>query len=313
MKLKSSKDSSLTMKKKPKLEIAFNKPKKDLIDVNDNSHSSCDGDKYPTMDIKQEVLTKWEPPNWELHLKNIREMRKHLDAPVDNQGCERCMVENYSEKEKRFHTLVSLMISSQTKDTVNYSVMEGLRKEGLSPESIVAMSENKLSKLLYPVSFYKNKAKYIKKTSQILVDQYSSDIPKTVKELVKLPGVGPKMAYLAMNCAWNEVVGIGVDVHVHRITNRLGWVKDKTKEPEKTRKELEDWLPCHLWKEVNWLLVGFGQQICKAHPKCDDCLNKSICPGYKEDNISKSPIKPKKSQKLSEKKGKRGKASEEIR
>ena len=231
-------------------------------------------------------------------------MRKHHDAPVDDQGCERCMVEDYSEKEKRFHTLVSLMISSQTKDTVNFTVMEKLRKEGLSPQFISSVSQEKLEKLLYPVSFYKNKAKYIKKTTEILINHYDSDIPNTVKDLVKLPGVGPKMAYLAMNCAWDEVVGIGVDIHVHRITNRLGWTKQKTKEPEKTRKELEDWLPHHLWKEVNWLLVGFGQQICSArYPKCHSCLNIGICPAYEEEFKNKTPPQsPKKVKKRTPKK-----------
>lgn len=74
-------------------------------------------------------------------------------------------------------------------------------------------------------------------------DQYNGDIPNTIEDLCKLPGVGPKMAYLVMKCAWNEVLGIGVDTHVHRISNRLGWHKKSTKQPEDTRKSLEDWLP----------------------------------------------------------------------
>ena len=256
--------------------------------------SSCNDDTIAYEDGKKK---KWEPVNWEQHLKNIRQMRKKLDAPVDTQGCERCMVEEYSEKEKRYHTLVSLILSSQTKDTVNYTVMEALRKEGLTPQNIVKISDEKLGKLIYPVSFWKNKVKYLKKTSKVLIDDYGCDIPDTVEDLVKLPGVGPKMAYLAMNCAWNKVVGIGVDVHVHRISNRLGWVKEQTKDPEKTRKELEDWLPQHLWKEVNWLIVGFGQQICKAQPKCNDCLNKDICPASQH---KQTQIKSKKKNKSSQ-------------
>ena len=84
---------------------------------------------------------------------------------------------------------------------------------------------------------------YIKRTSKILQEEYKGDIPDSVEKLCKLPGVGPKMAYLVMKCAWNQVIGIGVDTHVHRIANRLNWLRKSTKQPEDTRKELENWLP----------------------------------------------------------------------
>ncbi|KAL7668379.1 hypothetical protein ACOME3_009081 [Neoechinorhynchus agilis] len=104
----------------------------------------------------------------------------------------------------------------------------------------------------------------------------NNDIPNTLQGLMNLSGVGPKMAYLAMQCAWNECVGIGVDTHVHRIANRLNWVK--TKIPEETRISLESWLPKQHWPDLNKLLVGFGQTICRSiGPKCTDCLNASIC------------------------------------
>lgn len=119
--------------------------------------------------------------------------------------------------------------------------------------------------------------KYIKKTTEILKNKYNSDIPSTAEDLCKLPGVGPKMAHLCMLTAWGKVTGIGVDTHVHRISNRLGWVKTKT--PEETRKALQDWLPQELWSEVNELLVGFGQQIClPQRPRCSTCLNRELCP-----------------------------------
>ncbi|CAH8833518.1 unnamed protein product [Trichobilharzia szidati] len=125
----------------------------------------------------------------------------------------------------------------------------------------------------------KTKAVYIKKTCEILKEKFDSDIPRNVKELCTLPGVGPKMAHLAMQCAWKEVTGIGVDTHVHRIVNRLRWTKKPAKTPEETRVMLEEWLPSDYWREINWLLVGFGQQICRpVNPNCVDCLNRSICP-----------------------------------
>jgi len=89
---------------------------------------------------------------------------------------------------------------------------------------------------------------------------HSSDIPSTIEGLVSLPGVGPKMAYLCMSAAWGRDEGIGVDVHVHRITNLWGWHKTKT--PEETRITLEAWLPRDKWHDINHLLVGFGQTWC---------------------------------------------------
>jgi adenine-specific DNA glycosylase len=92
-----------------------------------------------------------------------------------------------------------------------------------------------------------------------------------------LPGVGPKMAHLTMQVAWKNVIGIGVDTHVHRISNRLGWVKSNT--PEQTRMQLQRWLPHEYWGVVNLLLVGFGQKVClPINPKCSDCLVNALCP-----------------------------------
>uniref|UniRef100_A0A1A9UNU7 Endonuclease III homolog n=1 Tax=Glossina austeni TaxID=7395 RepID=A0A1A9UNU7_GLOAU len=222
---------------------------------------------------------KWEPKNWREVLENIRLMRSKDNAPVDTMGCHKCADENADEKTQRFHKLVALMLSSQTKDETTYHAMLRLKEQTLIPETIVNMKLNTLENMLHPVSFYKNKAKYLQQTSKILIDKYSSDIPNNIQELVALPGVGPKMAHICMSTAWQQVTGIGVDVHVHRICNRLNWVPKATKEPEQTRVALEAWLPQELWGEVNHLLVGFGQTVCTpAKPKCENCLNSNICP-----------------------------------
>jgi endonuclease-3 len=118
----------------------------------------------------------------------------------------------------------------------------------------------------------------MKKTSKIILEKYNGDIPTNVQELCNLPGVGPKMAHICMQAAWNIISGIGVDTHVHRISNRLKWVRDATKSLEETRIALESWLPKNLWIDINRLFVGFGQEICRSQrPKCSECLNKSIC------------------------------------
>lgn len=171
------------------------------------------------------------------------------------------------------------MLSSQTKDTVTFEAMKRLKQRGLTPEAMCEIDAAELEKLLVPVGFYKRKAIYIKNTAKILIDKYDSDIPDSIEEMVKLPGVGPKMAHICMRVAWGVVSGIGVDTHVHRISNRLQWMPKATKEPEQTRVALESWLPRELWSEVNELLVGFGQTICTpTNPKCGECLNYDICP-----------------------------------
>lgn len=101
------------------------------------------------------------------------------------------------------------MLSAQTKDNVTYNAMQRLKKNELTPQTICQMDTQKLEQLIYPVSFYKNKAKYIQKTAQILNDQYDSDIPNSAEGLMKLPGVGPKMAHLCMKSAWDTISGIG--------------------------------------------------------------------------------------------------------
>ncbi|CAG0915090.1 unnamed protein product [Notodromas monacha] len=246
-------------------------------------------------DLKSEPVedVKWEPLNWHRVFTNIREMRKNLDTPVDDMGCESCADEAADPKVFRFHHLVALMLSSQTKDQVTHAAMQRLRAEKLSIDMILETPEVTIQTLIYPASFYKRKAIYLKQVAQILREKYDGDIPDSVEGLCALPGVGPKMAHLCMQCAWNTNSGIGVDTHVHRIANRLGWLKKESKMPEETRKGLEDWLPKDLWREVNWLLVGFGQTICTPlRPKCADCLNKSLCPyGAKAPIVVSSPRK----------------------
>ncbi|CAM5142678.1 unnamed protein product [Eretmochelys imbricata] len=225
---------------------------------------------------------KWEPGNWKQQLDNIREMRRNKDAPVDQMGAEKCFDTSAPPEVMRYQVLLSLMLSSQTKDQVTSAAMSRLREHGLTVDNILQTDDVTLGQLIYPVGFWKNKVKYIKQTTAILKQQYGSDVPSTVAELMNLPGVGPKMAHLLMDIAWNNVTGIGVDTHVHRISNRLKWVKKETKTPEETRAALEDWLPRDLWSEINWLLVGFGQQIClPVNPRCKECLNRDICPAAK--------------------------------
>jgi len=221
----------------------------------------------------------WYPDYWRLQLNNIQAMREDRSAVVDSQGCERTADKNETPEIQRFQTLVSLMLSSQTKDQVTFAAMGRLKEYGCTPQKLMNSTQEKIGQLIYPVGFWKRKSKYLQETATICNNEFSGDIPNSIKTLTSLPGVGPKMAYICMTAAWGQVDGIGVDTHVHRICNRLQWVQKPTKTPEQTRKALEAWLPRDEWKDINILLVGFGQQTClPVHPRCVGCLNKDICP-----------------------------------
>lgn len=225
------------------------------------------------------VSSNWFPKNWQEQLDNIKQMRQNNTAPVDEMGCHKCADKTASGPIFRYQSLLALMLSSQTKDEITYAAMQRLKEVNCTPQSIVALPDEQLGKLIYPASFWKRKVQYLKRTSEILLQKYNGDIPNNVKELCELPGVGPKMAHICMQVAWKEVSGIGVDTHVHRISNRLKWVPKPTKTPEETRVALESWLPKEQWTEINYLFVGFGQEICQAlRPKCSECSNRKICP-----------------------------------
>ena len=175
------------------------------------------------------------------------------------------------------------MLSSQTKDTTTaatiHTLQSSLPSPGLTLANIRAVDAATLNTLIYAVGFHNNKTRYIKATAELLHARFGGDIPDTVAGLMSLPGVGPKMAYLCMSAAWGRTEGIGVDVHVHRITNLWGW--HKTRGPEETRLALQAWLPRERWHEINHLLVGFGQTICApVGRRCGECVlaERGLCP-----------------------------------
>lgn len=186
-----------------------------------------------------------------------------------------------SAKRERLATLVSLMLSSQTKDPVTAEAVYNLQRtlpDGLCLKSLLEADDETISSCIAKVGFWRRKTGYLKSAARILADDFSGDVPRTVDELCSLPGVGPKMAFLALSSMGIQI-GIGVDTHVHRMTNRLGWHKTTT--PEQTRLNLQSWLPQELHGKINRLLVGFGQVICvPVGPRCDLCdVGKAgLCP-----------------------------------
>ncbi|KAF8232589.1 DNA glycosylase [Tricholoma matsutake] len=233
------------------------------------------------------------PPQWRETYDTIKQVRSRVVAPVDTMGCDQAQHKEEDPKNQRFATLISLMLSSQTKDEVTDAAVSKLRTAiggSLTVDGILNADETTISEAIAKVGFWRRKTEYIKKTARRLRDDFDSDVPKTVDELCSLPGVGPKMAFLLLQVAWNLNVGIGVDVHVHRITNRLGWHKPPTKTPEATRLNLQSWLPTELHRDVNHMLVGFGQVIClPVGPRCDLCdlSTSGLCPSAKKNPTSK--------------------------
>ena len=171
--------------------------------------------------------------------------------------------EAIDEDTRHYQTLISLMLSSQTKDVTTHATMLKLKKHGLSVKNIHEnTTDDELHELIKSVGFHNNKTKFIRATTKLLVEEFDSKVPKTLEELCALPGVGPKMALIVLLVNHDIVAGIAVDTHVHRICNQLGWTgPKKVKQPEQTRKAIESWMPTTIWRHVNVLLVGLGQEL----------------------------------------------------
>lgn len=170
--------------------------------------------------------------------------------------------------------LVSTMLSARTKDEITSRASRTLFAKADTPEMTVELSIEELQKLIYPVGFYKTKAKNLKKLAEIIIEKYDSVVPSTIEKLVELPGIGIKTASLVMIRAFDQY-DMCVDTHVHRISNMWGLVK--TDKPEETRVKLMEILPKKYWKELNRYLVTLGQKICK--PQKHECAK---CPVSKE-------------------------------
>ncbi len=201
------------------------------------------------------------PADWMDVYSLVEELRADRSAPVDSDGAAAVIERDRGMKVFRFQVLIALMLSSQTKDAVVGDAMRKLQKHGLDVENIRATSDKELNDLIYSVGFRNNKTKFIKQSAEIMLSDYNGDIPPTAEKLMELPGVGPKMAYIVEHIAWGNVSGIGVDVHMHRMFNQLKWVDSTASTPEKTREQLEGWLPKEKWGEINALWVGLGQEV----------------------------------------------------
>ena len=180
-------------------------------------------------------------------------------------------------QEDPFEVLIATMLSAQTRDAVTAAASARLFRVARTPKTMAKLTEKEIIKLIFPVSFYRNKAAHIRQTCRILVDRFNGRVPGVMEELLTLPGVGRKTANLVLILSFRSLKNICVDTHVHRISNRLGWVQTRT--PEETEQALYKNTSARWWPYLNLYLVTWGQNVCRpTYPRCDACEIRPHCP-----------------------------------
>ncbi|MBI4888927.1 MAG: endonuclease III [Acidobacteria bacterium] len=194
-------------------------------------------------------------------------------------GLELPAVEKISEEQADdpFRILIATILSARTQDATTHAASTRLFRRARTPRSMAALSVREIERLIYPVSFYRYKARYLKTCCRMLVDRFDGKVPSTLDELLMLPGVGRKTANLVLILGFGSRLNICVDTHVHRISNRLGWVATST--PDDTEQALYRATDRRWWPYINLYLVTWGQNVCRpVHPRCGDCVIRAECP-----------------------------------
>jgi endonuclease-3 len=206
----------------------------------------------------------------------INRVLGRLASTID--GLELPAVEKISESQKDdpFQILISALLSARTQDATTLAASTRLFARANTPQALMTLGVKHVEKLIYPVSFYRHKAVYVRDASRVLVEKFGGQVPSTLDELLTLPGVGRKTANLVMILAFDSRRNICVDIHVHRISNRLGWVRTRT--PEETEQALYEVIPKRWWPLINLYLVTWGQNTCRpVYPRCHECAIARDC------------------------------------
>jgi endonuclease III len=188
-------------------------------------------------------------------------------------------IEKISEEQSGtpFEVLIATMLSAQTRDPVTLEASTRLFARARTPRAMAKLSTEAIERLIYPVSFYRNKAVHVKATCEQLLTTFGGAVPTTMAELLTLPGVGRKTANLVRIVAHQRPDSICVDTHVHRIANRFGWVRTRT--PEQTERALYEATARRWWSRLNLYLVTWGQHVCRpVYPLCPRCPVADLCP-----------------------------------
>jgi endonuclease-3 len=187
-------------------------------------------------------------------------------------------VEKISNESRQdpFRVLIGTLLSARTQDATTASASARLFAAARTPRTMAALTVRQIERLIYPVSFYRHKARHVKRTCALLMTRFGGRVPATMDELLTLPGVGRKTANLVLILAFKSASNICVDTHVHRIANRLGWVSTRT--PEDTERALYDAIRPRWWPYVNLYLVTWGQNVCRPiRPRCGQCAIRIRC------------------------------------
>jgi len=188
-------------------------------------------------------------------------------------------VEKISDDSRQdpFRVLIATMLSAQTRDEVTHAASVRLFRVARSPRTMARLPIARIQKLIYPVSFYRVKARHVREASRQILARFDGRVPATMADLLTLPGVGRKTANLVLILSHASRDNICVDTHVHRIANRLGWVRTKT--PDRTEQALYEVVPRRWWPDVNLYLVTWGQNVCTpVFPRCGACVLSRRCP-----------------------------------
>jgi len=216
---------------------------------------------------------KNKTPEWNGIVAAIKKWRKEPEKTGNDNPSVTTVAERY--KKDPWAVLVSTILSLRTKDQVTLKCSQALLAKAPTPEKLLGLKEQDVAKLVYPAGFYRTKAANLIKIAALLLDKYNGKVPADLDTLLNFPGVGRKTANLVLIEAYNKD-GICVDIHVHRISNRTGWLNSKT--PEETEMILRQILPRQYWKVINPLLVLYGQNICRpVSPFCSRCVITEHC------------------------------------
>jgi len=194
-------------------------------------------------------------------------------------GMELPAVEKISESQQEdpFQILIATLLAARTHDATTHAASTRLFARARTPRTMARLPVREIETLIYPVSFYRNKAVHLKAAARILRDDFGGQVPTTMEALLTLPGVGRKTANLTLIVACRSQDHICVDTHVHRIANRFGWVRTRT--PEQTERALYEVAPRRWWATINLYLVTWGQHVCKpVFPQCGRCILNDTCP-----------------------------------
>jgi endonuclease-3 len=220
-------------------------------------------------------------------MKSVATVMRKLARAIDDHDLP--AVEKIAEEsqEDPFEVLIGTMLSAQTRDPVTAAASARLFSVAQTPRTMARLTVPRIQKLIYPVSFYRHKAKHVKETCRILVERFGGRVPGTMEELLTLPGVGRKTANLVLILSFRSLRNICVDTHVHRISNRLGWVK--TRSPEETEQALYEATDSRWWPYINLYLVTWGQNVCKpVYPRCGACVIRPHCARVGVTRVSKT-------------------------